>query len=255
MEYSDSVPRIPAAAVSTIGADRLSERLKSDPQLKVHIELDCRTLPDADSFNVSGEIVGDENPNEIVLMGGHLDSWDLSQGAHDDGAGVVQSLEALRLLKESGFRPKRSIRVVLFMDEENGGRGAVAYAAFNKSEKHVAAIESDDGGFMPRAFTTTASGAQMDLIKSWLPLLMDCGIERISAGGGGADIGPLAAQGAILFGLEPDNQRYFDYHHSGQDTLDKVHPRELEMGAIAMAILARMLSEDMKTAIGQRPKN
>jgi carboxypeptidase Q len=180
-----------------------------------------------------------------VLMGGHLDSWDLGQGAHDDGAGCAQSLEALRLLKESGFKPKRTIRVVLFMDEENGGAGSQAYAAAHKDERHVAAIESDSGGFMPRAFTCSARDAAFDRIKSWQPLLAAAGIERVSFGGGGADIGPLAAQGAVLFGLEPDSQRYFDLHHSANDTFDKVHPRELELGAAAMAILARQLSEEL----------
>lgn len=245
MVYAPDAVKIPAAALSTTAADHLSQRLKEDPHLRVRLELDCKTLPEADSSNVVGEIVGAQKPDEIVLMGGHLDSWDLAQGAHDDGAGVVQSLEALRILKDSGFRPMRTIRVVLFMDEENSGGGAEAYAAAHKTEKHVAAIESDDGGFMPRAFTTSAKEEPFDRIRAWQPLLTGAGIERISAGGGGADISPLASQGAILFGLEPDNQRYFDYHHSALDTLDKVHPRELELGAIAMAILARLLSDEL----------
>lgn len=244
MAYTDGVPKIPAAAVSTVGADRLSERLKENPHLRVRLELDCKSLPDADSFNVVGEVKGSEHPDEIIVMGGHLDSWDLGQGAHDDGAGVVHSLEALRLLKESGFHPKRTIRVVLFMDEENGGRGADAYAAANT--KHFAAMESDDGGFMPRAFSTDAKGERLEQIKSWLPLLAPTGIERFEPGGGGADVGPLAKQGTVLFGLRPDDQRYFDYHHSYLDRLDKVNPREVEMGAAAMAILARLLSEELR---------
>jgi Iap family predicted aminopeptidase len=246
MGYEESVKKIPSGALGIRSANRLSERLKSDPRLRVRLEMDCKSLPEEMSSNVVGEIRGAEKPDEVVLMGGHLDSWDLGQGAHDDGAGCVQSLEALRLLTESGFRPKRTIRVVLFMDEENGGGGAQAYAAAHKNERHVAAIESDDGGFMPRAFTCSAEGEALERIKRWLPLLAAAGIERVSPGGGGADIEPLAAQDTVLFGLEPDNQRYFDYHHSAADTLDKVHPRELELGAAAMAILARLLSEDLK---------
>jgi carboxypeptidase Q len=244
MRYEEGVPKIPAGALSTLAADRLSERLKQEPRLRVRLDLDCRMEGEVDSANVVGEWRGSEKPDEVVLLGAHLDSWDLGQGAHDDGAGCVHMLEAVRLLKASGFRPKRTIRVVLFMDEEFGGRGGEAYAAAHQREKHIAAVESDDGGFMPRAIGAGATGALFERIKSWQPLLSAAGVERVSEGGGGADIGPLEKQGTILFGLEPDNQRYFDVHHSRHDSLEAVHPRELELGAAAMAILARLLSEE-----------
>lgn len=244
LRYADAVPQIPAAALGIQSAERLSAELKANPRLRVRFELSCKTLPDEPSANVIGEITGSELPNEIIVMGGHLDSWDTGKGAHDDGAGVCQSLEALRLLKAAGLRPKRTIRVVLFMNEENGGRGAAAYLEFAKAEraKHVAAIESDSGGFMPRAFTVSEDRIQA--ANRWLPMLNPFGIERFSPGGGGADVGPLKAIGAALFGLQPDNQRYFDYHHARTDTIDKVNPRELECGAIAMALLAWSISED-----------
>ena len=180
-------------------------------------------------------------------MGGHLDSWDLGVGAHDDGAGCVQAMDALRLIKEAVGRPKRTVRVVLFMDEEQRGTGAEAYAFGVKmaGEKHLAAIESDAGGFMPRSFGTSIKVGQDAKLRSWLPDLAPLGIERFNlGGGGGADVAPLGPLGAALFGLTPDNQRYFDYHHSRNDTLDKVNPRELQMGALAMATLAWKISEN-----------
>ncbi|MCH7905227.1 MAG: M20/M25/M40 family metallo-hydrolase [Armatimonadetes bacterium] len=242
MRYSEG-RRIPAAALGIQSADRLSAALKRGP-VTVRLELSCRSLPDEPSANVLGEIVGSEMPNEVIVMGGHLDSWDLGQGAHDDGAGVTQALEALRLLKELGLRPKRTIRVVAFMNEENGLRGATAYAemAANADEVHYAAIESDAGGFMPRAFSVTES--KLERVQEWAPLFQVFGIERFTPGGGGADINPLGPLGTTLFGLRPDNQRYFDYHHSRNDTIDKVNARELEMGAMAMALLAWLISEE-----------
>lgn len=233
----------PAAALGLASADKLSRMLKADPHLKVTIELSCEKLPDVDSASVIGEIVGSENPNEVIVLGGHLDSWDKGQGAHDDGAGVTQSLEALRLLAALGLHPKRTIRAVAFMDEESGGEGAEAYAAWVKGngEKPYMACESDSGGFMPRGFGVTQN--KLGKVRGWQKHFAPFGIERFTAGGGGADVGPLAPLGATLFGLQPEGQRYFDYHHSDKDTIDKVNPRELEMGAIAMALLAWMVSE------------
>ena len=242
MRYSDD-EKIPAAALGIQSANRLSIALQNGP-VRVHLELSCQTLPDVASASVAGEIRGWEKPGEVIVMGGHLDSWDLGQGAHDDGSGVVHALEALRLLKELGLRPRRTIRVVAFMNEENGLRGGTSYAemAASADEIHYAAIESDAGGFMPRGFSVSES--HVARVSKWQPLLQVFGIERFTAGGGGADIGPLEPLGTILFGLRPDMQRYFDYHHSRNDTIDKVHPRELEMGAMAMAVLAWLISEE-----------
>jgi carboxypeptidase Q len=236
-------PQIPAAAMGIRSANMLSDALRKGP-VKVHLTLNCKTLPDEPSANVVGEIVGSEKPNEVIVMGGHLDSWDLGKGAHDDGAGVTQALEALRLIKELGLKPKRTIRVVAFMNEENGTRGAAAYAEMAKksTEKAYAAIESDSGGFMPRGFGV--SKEKIEKVRPWEDLFRPFGIERFREGGGDADISPLASLGTTLFALEPENQRYFDYHHSVKDTIDKVNPRELEFGAMSMALLAWMISEN-----------
>ncbi len=243
MEYGAG-DHIPAAALGIKSANRLSDAVGADPHAKAHLELSCETLPDEPSANVVGEIVGSEKPDEVIVLGGHLDSWDLGRGAHDDGAGVVQAIEALRLLKSLGLKPKRTIRAIAFMNEENGSRGAKAYAEFvkNGKQKAYAAVESDSGGFMPRAFGVPKE--KLDALRKWEDRLQVFGIEHFRAGGGGADIEPLAPLGAALFGLEPENQRYFDYHHSRKDTLDKVNPRELEFGAMAMGMLAWLISEE-----------
>ncbi|MBX7134632.1 MAG: M28 family peptidase [Fimbriimonadaceae bacterium] len=243
LRYADGVPQIPAAALGWQSADRLALRIARRGTAKVKLELGCRTYPDAPSASVVGELVGTEKPNEVIVVGGHLDSWDLSHGAHDDGSGCVQAMEALRLLRVCGLRPKRTIRAVLFMNEENGLRGALSYAVENRPERHIAGIESDSGGFAPRAFGVGGTKEQVEKVRAWLPGLSLAGIERIDEGGGGADVGPLKEKGAVTIGLEPESQRYFDYHHSRKDTIDKVNPRELELGAIAMAILAWRISE------------
>lgn len=247
LRYEPGIEPIPAAALSLVAADRLHQALIEGP-VTVSLKLSCRILPDEPSFNVVGQITGSERPNEIVLMGGHLDSWDKGRGAHDDGAGVCQSLEALRLLQALGVKPKRTIRVVLFMNEENGGRGASAYAAYASNKqtggKHLAAIESDSGGFAPLGFGTSLKPKELRKLDAVMPALRDLGALQITPGGeGGADIGPLESLGTKLFGLEVESQRYFDYHHSDKDTLDKVNPRELELGAICMANLAWHLAQ------------
>ena len=245
MNYVDSIPKVPAAAVSTNDADRLSDLLRRLPNLKVRLRLSCQTLPDVESANVVGELVGSENPKEIVVIGGHLDSWDKGRGAHDDGAGCMHALEAIRLLKELGIRPRRTIRAVMFMNEENGARGAAAYAAKDRpGERHIAAIESDAGGFSPRGFGVGADSVTVDKIKRWSYLLEPIGADRITRGGGGVDIGPLGQKGVPTIGLRVDGQRYFDYHHSDHDTIDNVHDRELESGAVALAILSYVLAEE-----------
>lgn len=246
MRYDDGIAKIPAAAVGTRSANYLASRIKSGTT-KVKLTLGCQTFPDAPSHNVMGEIVGSQFPNEVIVVGGHLDSWDKGTGAHDDGAGCVQSMDVLRMIKKLGWKPKRTIRAVLFMNEENGGRGAAAYAdaAKNSKEKHIAAIESDAGGFAPRGFNCSFDPTQIKKLDAWLPFLSLAEAEKLTPnGGGGADIGPLKPLGTVLFGLEPESQRYFDYHHSHNDTIEKVNPRELQLGAISMAILAWLISEN-----------
>jgi carboxypeptidase Q len=246
MSYDAATAKIPAVTISTQAAERLSALLRKDPQTRFSFETDCRTLPDVVSHNVMGELRGIGLPAEVIVVGGHIDSWDLSAGAHDDGAGCAQAIEALRLIRELGLKPKRTIRVVLFMDEENGGAGGRDYARAEsrRTERHVAAIESDRGGFLPLGFGVGAKGDALTRIQSWEPLFQRIGLQWIRSGGGGVDIGPLGESGATLMSLVPDSQRYFDVHHSGTDTLDKVNPRELQLGANAMALLAYLLSEE-----------
>ena len=243
LRYDDSLPKIPAVAISTRHADLLSKSLQTDKHLQFYFETHCETLPDVQSFNVIGEIKGSEYSDEIIVVSGHLDSWDLGQGAHDDGAGVVHAMEVLRLFKVLGIKPKRTIRAVLFMNEENGLRGAIEYArqVELKKEKHVAAIESDRGGFTPRGFSMSTSASVRDQIKSWEPLLKPYGLTDFDQKGGGADIGPLESFGVPLIGFLPDSQRYFDYHHTATDTIDKVSKRELELGAASIAALVYLI--------------
>lgn len=245
MHYTDSIPKVPAAAISTMDADALSAALQKDPGMKLWMKLSCETLPDVESANVVGEIIGWEKPDEVVVIGGHLDSWDKGTGAHDDGAGCVQSIDALRLIKESGLKPRRTIRAVMFMNEENGLRGGIAYAAKDRgNEKHIAAIESDAGGFAPRGFGVSSDSVSFEKIRKWEFLFADIEADRIRKGGGGADISPLAQKGVPAIGLRVDSHRYFDYHHSATDTFDKVNERELALGAAAMAILSYVLAEE-----------
>ena len=243
VRYANDVKRIPAVAISTKHAELLSKHLKEEKDLQVYIETHCELLDDAPSFNVIGQINGGEYKDEIIDIGGHLDSWDLAQGAHDDGAGCVQSIEVLRLFKLLGIKPKRTLRAVMYMNEENGLRGGTKYAeiAKAKNENHIVAIESDEGGFTPRGFTMTGNDAVKNKIKSWKSAFEPYGLTDFEHPGGGADIGPLGALGTTLIGYLPDSQRYFDYHHTPEDTIDKVSPRELELGAAAMAALVFMI--------------
>ncbi|HRG08015.1 MAG TPA: M20/M25/M40 family metallo-hydrolase, partial [Cyclobacteriaceae bacterium] len=245
MRYAPNVVKIPALAISTRHAELLSQILKEEKDLQVYLENHSVTLDDAPSFNVIGEIRGSEYPDEIIVVGGHLDSWDLGQGAHDDGAGCVQSIEVLRLFKQMGYKPKRTIRAVMFMNEENGLRGGLKYAelAEKNKEKHIAAIESDRGGFVPRGFTVPTDATAKAKVRSWKSLLEPYGLSDFTTEGGGADIGPLANQGVALLGFLPDSQRYFNYHHTAEDTIDKVDKRELELGAAAMAAMVYLIDQ------------
>jgi carboxypeptidase Q len=246
MTYEGSRAEIPGLAISTLGANALSEALKLDPELLVYLRTSCATLDPVTSFNVSGEIRGVERPDEVILLGAHLDSWDQGEGAHDDGAGCAHVIEALRLLKLTGARPRRTIRGVLFMDEEFGGTGGRDYARSERrrDERHLAAVESDRGGFLPVGFGVGGGEKPLQKVRRWRPLFEPLGIHWIKPGGGGVDIGPLALSGTVLMGIVPDSQRYFDVHHCRRDVLASVHPRELELGAIACAILAYLLAEE-----------
>ncbi len=245
MSYGDTPvdQRIPACAISTNGADYLSSALKILPSLYFYFKQNCKTYDDVLSHNVVGEITGTQYPNRYMVVGGHLDSWDLGDGSHDDGAGVVQSMEVLRLFKQIGYKPKHSIRVVLFMNEENGLRGGKKYAeeARLKNEKHVFALESDAGGFTPRGFSFDLDDANFAQVESWKPLFKPYLIHYFEKGGSGADIGPLKEEGMVLAGLRPDSQRYFDHHHAASDTFDAVNKRELELGGAAMASLVYLM--------------
>ena len=246
--YDSTHTLIPAVAISTQGAEELSEALQLDPELKVRMEMNCRTYPDVLSYNVIGEIRGTEAPDTIILVGGHLDSWDVGHGAHDDGAGCVQSMDVLRYLQAVEYKPRYTIRCVLFMNEENGLRGAKEYAreAKRKGEHHLCAIESDSGGFAPRGFSFDASTSvlseKFEKIKAWESLLEPYGLG-IWKGGSGADVGPLKDQMGMLCGYKPDSQRYFDFHHTAADVFDAVNQRELEMGAASMTSLVYLLDK------------
>lgn len=247
MSYGDlpKSKRIPAAAISTKGANILSTSLKLNPNTRFYYKMSCKNMGEVLSHNVIGEITGSEFPNQYMVVGGHLDSWDLGDGSHDDGAGVVQSMETLRLMKAIGYKPRHSIRVVLFMNEENGLRGGRKYAeeAKKNNEKHVFALESDAGGFTPRGFAFDSDDRNFNQVLSWKPLFEPYLIHDFVQGGSGADIGPLKEtnEGIVLSGLRPDSQRYFDHHHAANDTFDAVNKRELELGAATMTSLIYLM--------------
>lgn len=245
IRYADTVKPIPAVAVGNTTADRLEQACSQNKKVRMQLSSECKMLGTVRSYNVIGELRGTEHPEEIALAGGHLDSWDVGDGAHDDGAGCVQSIEVIRTLKALNIRPKRTIRVVLFMNEENGLKGGLAYAdsAKARNEKHIFAVESDAGGFSPRGFGMDMDAARKAKIKSWAPLFLRLGVYDFDQEGDGADIGPLAQQGCALAGLLPDPQRYFDVHHTRQDVFEAVNHRELKLGAAAMTLLMYLVSE------------
>ncbi len=247
MRYEEGVTPIPGLAISTNDAELLSGLLERGT-VRVHIRNNSQSMPPQPSYNVIGEIRGSEFPDDIILVGGHLDSWDVGEGAHDDGSGCVQSLQVIQTLHQMGYRPKRTIRCVLFANEENGLEGGRAYWAASDAaeEYHMAAIESDSGGFTPRGFSCDGDDQvytrKFQQLVEWLPLLEPYGLV-FQKGGSGADISGLKSQQGLLFGLRPDSQRYFDYHHTPIDTFDAVNKRELELGAAAMTALVYLLDK------------
>ena len=246
MGYVDSITKIPACALSLTAVETLRTILRKDPSLKVTLIMGCKLFPDAQSYNVIADLRGSEKPEEIIIAGGHLDAWDNGQGAHDDGAGCVQSMQVLKTFIELGIKPKRTIRIILFMNEENGLRGGKAYAEYaemNDNEKHIAAIESDAGGFSPRGFGADGPADKVEKIKSYQPKLEAFGLHDWEKNWGGADINPLKPLGTVVVGLVPDSQRYFDYHHASSDTFDKINKRELELGAASISSLVYLLAE------------
>ena len=237
--YEAEVKKIPAVSVSTRGAELLSRWIKTDPDLKIHLVSTCKNLPDTWSYNVIGEIKGLQKPAEFITVGGHLDAWDISEGAHDDGGGCVQAMEMIRLFKKLGIKPKRTIRAVMYMNEEMSGTGGRSFAdeARKRGELQYAALESDRGVTSPRGFTFDAEGARFERLQSLASFFAPYNIRDFDRGGGGSDISPLKPLGALQIGYIPDTQRYFYFHHSAKDTFEQVNIRELQMGSAAIASL------------------
>ncbi|MEP7239185.1 MAG: M20/M25/M40 family metallo-hydrolase [Ferruginibacter sp.] len=250
LRYSDTLPKIPAVAISTVGADRLSNDIKGAYKNEIFfLRTNCQMLPDTIGHNVIGEIRGSEFPDEIITIGGHMDSWDPGEGASDDGTGMVQSIEILRVFKTLGYKPKRTIRIVLFANEENGSRGADKYAeeAKTKNEKYVMAMESDGGAEYPRGFGCGMTKAQFEKVQSWSKYFEPFDADKFSfseGGGGGADIGPLQTNFKTpQFGLNTTGQRYFDMHHSATDVFEKVNAQELNLCAVVMGSMVYLVDK------------
>jgi len=245
MGYNDTIIKIPACAISTMGAEELSKAIKNNADVQFYFKQSCEVFPDAQSYNVIGELKGSEKPEEIIVIGGHLDSWELGEGAHDDGAGIMQSLEVLRIFQNLNMKPKRTIRFVAFANEENGSRGGkqLLVLAKERKEKIIAAIESDEGGFTPRGFSFNGDSLKMQHVMSKQELFYPYELKYWEEGYGGTDINYLKEVGALLIGFVPDSQRYFDVHHAATDILENVNKRELELGAGSMAALVYVLSE------------
>jgi len=246
--FTEEDKKIPAIAISTNDANFLSDLLEKE-KVNLFMRNTSYMSTEVPSHNVVGEIKGSEFPEEIIVIGGHLDSWDLAGGAHDDGAGCVHSIQVFETFRALNYKPKRTIRCVMFMNEENGLSGGKKYAelALEKGETHIAAIESDSGGFTPRGFSADGEAEVINnnfkRVKEWFDLLEPYGL-RLTKGGSGADIGPLKPQGPLMFGLRPDSQRYFDFHHTAVDHIDAVNERELKLGAAAMTSLVYLIDQN-----------
>lgn len=245
MRYADSLAKIPCCAISTNGADLLSSILRADKDARFYLRMNCESLDSVLSHNVIGEIRGAEKPEEVIVVGGHLDSWDTGDGAHDDGAGIVQSIEVIRTLKALGWNPKRTVRMVAFMNEENGTKGGRKYAeqVRQTGEYHVAAIESDAGGFVPYGLGLQMKEEKKEIVRKWAPLFRPYNIWNFDEEHGGADIGHIQVlNGTPLIGLVIESQRYFDVHHAPTDTFERINKRELLLGAATMTSIAYLLS-------------
>jgi Zn-dependent M28 family amino/carboxypeptidase len=245
MRYNHPDKKIPVVSVSTVGANRLSDAIKQNSELDLFFRTTSYHLPDVESYNVVGEIKGTENPDEIIVVGGHIDSWFNGEGAHDDGAGCIHSIEVLRIFRTLGIKPKHTIRAVMFVDEEIAQTGGKEYARLAKqnNEKHLLALESDAGGFSPRGFTIDADDEVIAGLQSFLKYFKPYGIHEIVKGYGGVDIKPLKSHGTPLVGFRPDNQRYFDYHHAATDKFEAVNFRELQMGSAAIAAFIYLVDQ------------
>lgn len=245
MRYNDSIPKIPAIAISTKEADLLSNMLKENRVDEFYFRTTCHQDDDVESFNVIGEITGTEKPDEIIVVGGHLDSWDLGEGAHDDGAGIVQTVEVLRIFQALGLKPKHTIRFVGFMDEEIDQKGGRKYAELvkAKNEVHLAAIESDGGGFTPHGFSFEVSDEKLGQYKDLQKYFEPYWLHLFVKGGGGVDISFLKDTGIPMIGLITDSQRYFDFHHSANDIFANVNRRELQLGSASIAALVYLIDK------------
>lgn len=243
--YEDGVNKIPAAALSSVDARELSRCLKNNPAIKMRLHLHCTLKENILQGNVIGEIKGTEFPEKYMVVGGHLDSWDIGEGAHDDGTGVTQSIEVGRILKALNYRPRHTLRIVLFINEEFGNDGGETYAAMAKvkNENHIAAIESDGGGFTPQGFNVQGTDAHLAQLKDWARFLEPYQLFHFKSGWSGVDIGPLKSDSTALYGLVVDSQRYFDVHHSNNDIFENVNKREHTLGAAAMASLVYLIDQ------------
>jgi hypothetical protein len=245
MRYEAGVDSIPAVAISTADADLLSSWLAADPQTNVWFRTTCQELNEADSYNVIAEIKGSNNPEEIIMVGGHIDAWDPGEGAHDDGGGTVQAMDVIQIFKAIGYKPKHTIRCVVFMDEEVAQRGGKVYAEAAKKnrEKHVAAIETDRGVFTPTGFSIDADDKIVKKVQKWKELLLPYGIYILQKGGSGVDISFLKEQNIPLIALITDSQRYFDYQHAASDVFETINKRELQLGSASLAALIYLIDK------------
>lgn len=243
MHYEDGVRKIPHAAVTLEDAELMHRMQDRGQRMELLLHMEAQTLPDAPSRNAMAEVTGSEHPEEVVVLGGHSDSWDVGQGAMDDGGGVIAALEAVRLMKKLGLHPRRTVRVVAWVNEENGGAGGRQYAEDHADEHHVLAIESDGGVFRPTGFGFTGSDQAMAVVRKVAELLQDVGSGTITRGGGGSDIGPLMQTGVPGMGLNVDDARYFWYHHTDADTMDKLDPDDVARCVATMAVMAYVIAD------------
>jgi hypothetical protein len=245
MRYVDTLEKIPAIGISTMDADYLSTLIKDEPDIEFYFRTTCHQNSDVPSVNVIGELRGSEKPEEIILIGGHLDSWDLGEGAHDDGTGIIQTMEVFRIFQSLEIKPKHTIRFVAFMDEEIDQQGGRKYAELiaAKNEKHIAGIEADGGGFTPQGFSIEGTDEQVAAIKKFQQYFEPYLLFRFVKGGSGVDISFLNKMGFPLIGLIVDSQRYFDYHQSGNDVFENVNRREMQLGSAAIAAMVYLIDK------------